>query len=43
MRDLHALQPATRADWIALAKIAFKMDLAIGLGWLVIVALGGHT
>ncbi|MEV8518623.1 hypothetical protein ABZR86_02385 [Dyella marensis] len=43
MRDLHALQPATRADWVALAKTALLMDLAIVFGWIVIVALGGHT
>jgi hypothetical protein len=37
------LQPATRSDWVALAKTAAAMDLAILFGWFVCVALGGHA
>lgn len=43
MRDLHAMQPATRADWATLAKTALIMDAAIGLAALLASLLGGHA
>ena len=43
MRDLHALQPATRADWATLAKTALLMDAVIAAAALLASVLGGHA
>jgi len=37
------LQPATRADWLELAKVACLTDLAMVLGLRVCMTFGGHA
>lgn len=37
------VQPATRADWVGLAKLVGLIDLALLAGLLLSFALGGHA
>lgn len=42
MRE-RELRQATRADWIDLLKVAALMDLALFLGLVLCMTVGGHA